>query len=263
MLQSAEKKQVMFRFYGTLNSLLLSKKRQNEHLLAFKGRQTVKHLIESMGIPHTEIGLIITDDQPVGFDHIPEDGERFAVYPHFKNLISDPNSRQWDSEDNLPHFLLDGHLGRLAAYLRMLGFDAAYYNHACDHQLAEWAEKERRILLTRDRGLLKRKNITEGCCLLSLDPREQLLQVCLRYKLGYLMKPFTRCMTCNEELVWVRKDDVLDELEPKTKLYFNHFKRCQSCNRLFWAGSHHKRMLTLIALLNERIADQNLSDDDY
>ena len=252
MLLSTEKKQVIFRFYGTLNSLLLSKKSQNEHLLAFKGRQTIKHLIESMGIPHTEIGLIITGDQPVGFDHIPEDGERFAVYPHFKNLIIDSNSHQWDSEVNLPHFLLDGHLGRLTAYLRMLGFDAAYCIHASDHQLAEWAEKERRILLTRDRGLLKRKNIKEGCCLLSLDPREQLLQIYIRYQLKNLTDPFTRCMACNGELEWVAKEDVMDDLELKTQLFFDTFKQCQNCHKIYWAGSHHTRMLKLISWLEEK-----------
>ena len=122
--QNKLQKQVFFRFYGCLNELLTSKSHDLESSLAFKGRQTVKHLVESLGVPHTEVGLILSDGQPVDFGYIPRDGERLAVYPHFSNLINGQDENLQYILNEKPRFLLDGHLGRLAAFMRMLGFDA-------------------------------------------------------------------------------------------------------------------------------------------
>jgi len=256
-IQNTSQKCIVFRFYGNLNELLTSKPHKPENRLTFKGRQTVKHLVESLGVPHTEVGLILLDGQPVDFGYIPQDGERLAVYPHFSVLTNGQDENFQYSLNEKPRFLLDGHLGRLAAFLRMLGFDAQYDNRFGDEELTELAYRDKRILLTRDRGLLKRKKIENGCCLLSLNPREQLLQVARRYGLKKYFNPFTRCMACNGELRTVSKQEVLCELEPKTKLFYNLFMRCQDCKKIYWAGSHHDRMQLLIKWLEDHISDED------
>jgi len=237
---------VNFRFYAELNDLLPDRKLFSDQMIEFNGRQTVKHLIESQGIPHTEVDLILADSRSVGFDYIPQEGELISVYPVFEsfdislvNLLRPTPLRE-------PKFVLDGHLGRLASYLRMLGFDSSYRNDFNDEELAEISVNEKRILLTRDRGLLKRDKVTHGFLIKTRDPRQQLLSVVRRFDLAKLIHPFTRCIACNGILEPVEKEEVIDLLEPKTRKYFDIFKRCTSCGKVFWAGSHHERMSRLI-----------------
>ena len=221
--------------------------------MSFRGRQTAKHLVESLGVPHTEIGLILTGGQAVDFGYIPNAGERLAVFPHFEFLDFPLLQDFQPSYSGKPLFALDGHLGRLAAYLRMLGFDAIYRAHIEDAALAELAARENRIVLTRDRGLLKRKGVTRGCCLLTLEPRRQLLQIARRYALIGLVDPFTRCMACNGLLIEAPKGEISSRLEPKTRKYFNDFKRCADCSKVYWAGSHRDHMRVLIGWLNRKL----------
>ena len=246
-------KKAVFRIYGDLNLLVETVKPSREVTVTFRGRQTTKHLIESLGVPHTEIGLILAGGEAVDFGYIPCGGERLAVFPYFERFDFLPLENYQPPFSGKPRFALDGHLGRLAAYLRMLGFDAIYRNHIDDEELAKMAARENRILLTRDRGLLKRKEITLGCCLLSLEPRQQLVQVARRYGLRDYMEPFTRCMACNGPLLPAPKAEIFPWLEPKTRKYFNDFKRCAECGKVYWAGSHHKRMLELIAWLQRQL----------
>ncbi|MBM3138224.1 MAG: twitching motility protein PilT, partial [Chloroflexi bacterium] len=175
-----------------------------------------------------------------------QEGELISVYPVFEsfdislvNLLRPTPLRE-------PKFVLDGHLGRLASYLRMLGFDSSYRNDFNDEELAEISVNEKRILLTRDRGLLKRDKVTHGFLIKTRDPRQQLLSVVRRFDLAKLIHPFTRCIACNGILEPVEKEEVIDLLEPKTRKYFDIFKRCTSCGKVFWAGSHHERMSRLI-----------------
>jgi hypothetical protein len=237
---------VIFRFYAELNDLLPERKRFSDLKIDFNGRQTVKHLIESQGIPHTEVDLILANSRSVGFDHIPLEGELISIYPVFESFdVSTVNHLRPKPLRN-PKFVLDGHLGRLASYLRMLGFDSSYRNDYGDEELAEISVIEKRILLTRDRGLLKRDKVTHGFLIKTRDPRQQLLSVVRRFDLAGLIHPFTRCISCNGLLEQVNKDDIIDLLEPRTKNFFDTFKRCTACGKVFWAGSHHERMSKLI-----------------
>ena len=145
-----------------------------------------------------------------------------------------------------PSFIADNHLGRLAAYLRMLGFDTLYRNDYQDPELAAVAHQEGRILLTRDRRLLMRREVDYGCCLRSLDSREQLGEVVRRYALAQTARPFRRCLRCNHELEVVDKAAVLERLQPLTRRYFEEFARCPGCDQVYWKGSHYERMLELI-----------------
>jgi uncharacterized protein with PIN domain len=226
-----------FRFLGELNDLLPPKRRAASFRLEFQARQSVKHLIESVGVPHTEIGALFANGQQIGPGYLPEDGDEIEVHPL---PVNPPGGAE-------PTFILDNHLGRLAAYLRMLGCDTLYRNNYQDDELAEIAASEDRILLTRDRRLLMRSLVRRGYCLRSLNSRQQLREVTRRYGLQAGGCAFKRCLLCNTPLKPVDKEAVLHRLEPLTRLYYHEFALCPHCDRLYWPGSHYQRMQELIA----------------
>jgi len=244
-------KTARFRFYAYLNELLPREDRYKIVRVCFKGRQSIKHLIESCGVPHTEIDFLIVDSKAVDLSYIMQGGEFISVYPHYFNLFPLQDDRLQPTRPDILRFTADGHLGKLSRYLRMLGFDTFYKNEIGDKTLAVLSEKDGRILLTRDRGLLKRKMVEAGCLIRYRDPLDQLLQVVQRYDLMSDCQPFTRCMVCNGDLEPVRKDDILDLLEPKTSKYFSAFKQCALCGKVYWAGSHMVYMNKIIKNLKE------------
>jgi uncharacterized protein with PIN domain len=157
-----------------------------------------------------------------------------------------PEDRTGPPPQAEPRFVLDGHLGRLARHLRMLGFDTWYRPDAGDAELAAVSHDEDRILLTRDRGLLRRGIVVRGRLVRSDRPSEQLREVVARYGLAASARPFTRCVRCGESLEAVAREEVLDRLEPLTKRYYDAFARCRGCGRIYWAGSHHARMSRIV-----------------
>jgi uncharacterized protein with PIN domain len=138
--------------------------------------------------------------------------------------------------------VLDIHLGRLAAYLRLLGFDALYRNDYQDDQMAAIASKQGRILLTRDRGLLKRSEVRYGYCLRSSQPREQVLEILRRFQLGADIKPLIRCLRCNGMLATVHKGEVKEMLPDSVREEHQDFRQCQGCGQIYWRGSHYDRL---------------------
>ena len=248
-------KEAIFRFYAELNEFLPLEKRYQPIPICFEGRQSVKHLIESSGIPHTEVDLVLVNGRSVDFTYLVQPGDRISIYPVFESLDITPLNHLRPKPLRIPRFVLDGHLGRLAAYLRMLGFDTLYRNDFDDEELADISVQQNRILLTRDRGLLKRRMITRGFCLRTRDPRQQLLDVVRRFDLLARIEPFTRCIRCNGLLEMVDKKVILDQLQPKTRKYFQQFSRCEDCGRVYWKGSHHERMLTLLDWLQVSLAE--------
>jgi uncharacterized protein with PIN domain len=223
-----------FLFFGRLNDFLPRDQRQKTIAVEFRGRQSVKHLAESLGVPHPEIGQVQINGRAGTLDAITQDGDRLELHPVENGFPAEPR------------FILDGHLGRLAAYLRMLGFDCLYENDYDDEELAETAAREGRILLSRDRRLLMRKAVTYGYCLRSLDSLEQLSEVVRRFDLAGHIVPFHRCLRCNHPLEPVAKEAVFDRLEPLTQLYFDEFQICPACGQIYWKGSHYERMQNLI-----------------
>lgn len=243
--------EIAFRFYAELNDFLPGARRQTTFAYPLNGPQSVKHLIEALGVPHTEAALILANGEPATFAYRPQPGDRIAVYPDFTgiDIRSLPALRP-----PLPQpiaFLADNHLGRLARYLRLLGLDVAYGNQLSDEELAQSAQDEARVLLTRDRGLLKRRQVVFGCCLRSHDPKEQLFDVLRRYDLFRQLKPWTRCLRCNGMLQTVEKSTVLDLLESKTKLYYDEFRRCGACGQVYWQGSHFGELARLVKEVQE------------
>jgi hypothetical protein len=231
-----------FRFYAGLNDLLPPDRRQIAFVLPFDGRVTIKHLVESLGVPHTEVDLIIVNGDPVSFNHIVQNEDRISVYPVFTSIDINPIGRLQPLPLRQTRFVLDTHLGQLARYLRMLGFDCLYQNNYEDDELAEISGKQQRILLSRDRGLLKRNLVTHGYCIKDIDPRLQTLEVIRRFDLREIIHPFQRCLKCNGRLISVDKEDIVDRLNDDTRRFYDEFQICESCNQIYWKGSHYEHM---------------------
>lgn len=228
-------KLVQIRFHPAFNPLLPRLKREVWFSIPVEENQTIKHVVESLGVPHTEIGQIRVDGKPAGLDTRVLNGDRLEVDP----VLSSPSPV-------LAGFVLDTHLGRLAAYLRMLGFDSIYHTQADDADLARISSQEGRILLTRDRGLLKRSQVTQGFLVIDDDPHRQIVAVLRRYSLSSLIRPFERCMRCNGVLVPVEKHQVEHLLPDQTRRWYDEFHRCPDCGGIYWKGAHYHRMKALI-----------------
>lgn len=236
-----------FRFYGELNDFLAPARRRTSVVHRFLGHPAVKDAIEALGVPHPEVDVTLVNGEAADFAHRLGDGDRVAVYPAFAAIVPPAGVRVGPAPLAEPRFVLDTHLGRLAAYLRMLGFDTLYRNDAADEELARVSVEEGRILLTMDRGLLKRGEVVHGRCVRAVRPREQLAEVVRRYRLTGAAVPFRRCLRCNGELVTASRDAVRDRVPPRILRALDEFRECPSCRRVYWKGSHHARMERLIA----------------
>ena len=228
-----------FLFIGDLNDFLPRRQQGKSITCPFNKNQSVKHLIESLGVPHVEVYRITVNGEEVDFGYLVQEGDGVVVHPFSNDVIQSLQAEKH-------RFLLDNHLGRLAVYLRMLGFDAQYRNDFQDEELAQISSEEGRTLLTRDVRLLMRNQISHGYWVRSKIPRQQLLEVVKRFSLVKDVTPFQRCMRCNGELKPVSKEVVLDRLEPLTKLYYDDFRLCSDCDQVYWQGSHYERMVTFL-----------------
>jgi uncharacterized protein with PIN domain len=222
----------------------------------WRGSAAVKDVIEALGVPHPEIDIILVNGRSVGFDHLLCDGDRVSVYPVFEALDVSPLVRLRPRPLRVTRFVLDVHLGRLAAYMRMLGFDTLWQRDGQDAALARCAQEEQRLLLTRDRGLLKRRELSRGNCVRSARPREQLIEVVTRFDLASQAQPFTRCISCNGLLALIGPGEARGQVPPDVLLRFEQLTRCQACDRMYWRGSHYARMQRVVeaTLANARQA---------
>ncbi|HSF18367.1 MAG TPA: Mut7-C RNAse domain-containing protein [Vicinamibacteria bacterium] len=247
--------EVEFRFYEELNDFLPERRRKGSFVHRFDGTPSVKDVIESLGVPHAEVDLVLVDGQSVGFDRRLSGGERIAVYPVFERLDISGLTRLRPEPLRESRFIADVHLGRLARYLRLLGFDTSYRNDLDDEEIATRARSERRIVLTRDRGLLKRKTVTRGHWVRATNAGEQLHEVVRAFDLAKSVDPFTRCLVCNGRLQFVAKREVAELLPEETREHFDTFLRCVDCARLFWPGAHYSRLSALVESVKERAPD--------
>jgi len=239
--------QATFRFYAELNDFLPPSRRQVPFVHRFNGRVSIKDMIESLGVPHTEVDLILANGESVDYRYLVQDGDRISVYPVFESFDITPLLRVRPRPLRRPRFVLDVHLGRLAGYLRLLGFDALYSSDCDDATLAALSRDERRTLLTRDRGLLKRRQVTHGYCVRTTNPREQVREVLRRFDLYRLVAPFSRCIRCNGVLEPVAKQSVENRLPPQVRAHHDDFRICAACGQVYWRGSHYERLQALVA----------------
>ena len=235
-----------FRFYEELNDFLAPARRKQEFIVPCAQAATTKHMIEALGVPHTEVELILVNGESADFSRLLQDGDRVAVYPRFESMDVTPLLRVRDTPLRETRFVADAHLGGLAHMLRMLGFDTLYDNHYQDDAIVVIAEQDGRIVLTRDRELLKRRAVTHGCYVHALKSEAQLREVVERLDLARSARPFTRCLHCNAPLRPVDKASVLDRLPPKVREHYEHFSACDVCGRVYWEGSHWRNMCRLL-----------------
>jgi uncharacterized protein with PIN domain len=231
-----------FRFYAELNDFFSAEQQQKTMPYRFSGHPGIKDPIEAFGVPHTEVELIIVNGQSVRFDYQLQAGDRVAVYPVFKRLDISPLLRLRERIPSDPCFILDVNLGKLARFLRLLGFDRLYRYDYHDSMVVKIAVNEQRIVLTRDRRLLHAKQIQHGYWVRAVDVESQINEVVRRFDLCRLVHPFARCLVCNGVLAPVDKTKILDHLEPKTKRYYEVFRQCINCQRIYWEGSHLENM---------------------
>lgn len=238
---------IKIRFYAQLNDFITPERQGKTFDHSFNGTASVKDVIESLGVPHTEVDLILIDGHSASFSDLLEGGESVAVYPGFKNLDLGDTSKVRPMPLSEHRFVLDSHLGKLAAYLRMLGFDAIYRNMFDDADIAAISARDKRILLTCDHGLLKRKQVVYGCLIRSKLPALQLKEVLTRFDLYSKIRPFTRCMKCNGILEPVDKESIISRLPAKVNEFCDEFSKCRDCGQLYWPGTHYERMKELIS----------------
>ena len=235
---------VRFRFYGPLNDFLPSQLRHGRFAHALRGPASVKDVIEALGVPHPEVDVIVVNGQPADFTHRMHDGDDVAVYPAFHRVDVTAVGRVGSDPPQPVRFALDIHLRKLAALLRLAGFDALLL--AEDAEVADVSAAERRVALTRDVGLLKRSIIQYGHWIRQTNPELQLVEVLERFDLADRMNPFVRCMECNTLLVPVDAEAVADRLPPGTRECFRRFHHCPGCDRVYWQGSHYERLVRLL-----------------
>jgi uncharacterized protein with PIN domain len=243
---AVKKKSATFRFYEELNDFLPPEKRKVDFEHYFEGKPAIKDIIEAIGIPHTEVDMILVDGNSVGFDYQLQDGDRVSVYPVFESFDISAVSRVRRTPLREPRFILDVHLGKLSRQLRLLGFDTLYSNVFEDEEIVNISVQENRLILTRDRGLLKNKRVTHGYWLRSHLPELQVQEVIRQFDLFSLFKPFTRCLECNGKIVPVPKEKVTDQLPPNTRKYYRDFYQCLDCRKIYWKGSHYQKMVSFL-----------------
>lgn len=249
-------KQVTIRFYAELNDFLPSGKKKVAFSHSFKGNPAVKDVIESIGIPHTEIDMILVNGNSVDFGYLLKNNDYISVYPVCETFDISGVTHLRDKPLRNTKFILDLHLGKLAKYLRMCGFDTLYQNDYDDETIIQISNATHRIILTRDVGLLKTGSVSYGYFIRSQQPGQQLAEVLKHFDLFKTVEPFNRCIKCNGNLQSIEKQTILHQLEPNTSKYFDKFFICSQCCNIFWEGSHFERMKSFI---NNILAQQ--SDD--
>ncbi len=233
---------ISIRFYEELNDFLRKSRRKKRFTRIYRHNTSLKDCIESCGVPHTEVDMILVNGEPAGFDRLVSDGDDIAVYPVFESLDISGVTRLAGRPLRDLRFVADVHLGGLARKLRLLGFDTEFSKTASADALLEAVEKGRRVLLSRNRKLLMRRVVDRGLFIRSDDPEEQCVEVVRRFDLAGSIRPFTRCMACNSPLAPVSKEEVLSLLEPLTKKYFFDFSGCAGCGKVYWKGSHYGKL---------------------
>ena len=244
------------RFYEELNDYLPKSLRRHDIAVRFDTPCPVRHLIETQGVPHTEVEIILINGISVDLEAPARDGDRISVYPMFEALDISPLLRLRPQPLREPRFFADAQLGRLARHLRLLGFDTRYQNSIDDAQLVRQALAERRIILSRDRALLMRRDVSHGLHLRLDDPQEQLTHVIRRCDLARSCHPFTRCIECNHRIEAIAKQQVEQRLQPETIASFDEFWQCTGCGRVYWKGSHHEHLRQLVAVALRDASEQ-------
>ena len=242
---------VRLNFQANLNFFLGSRAGGGVIERTLTEKTSVKDVIESCGVPHPEVDLILLNRQPIDFAYTIASDAEIEVFPVGAGPPQIKEKRLQYSGSL--RFISDGHLGKLTRNLRLLGFDVAYDRQADDHQLLSVMGRENRALLTRDRRLLMHAIVRHGYYPRSQNADEQTIEVIRRFDLSESIAPFTRCLRCNERLQEVAKTEVIEKLKPLTKIYYEQFRRCTGCGQIYWTGSHFEKLQKRIEIIKSRL----------
>lgn len=242
-----------FRFYEELNDFLPKHRRKTDFEAGFKGKRSIKDMIEALGVPHTEIDLVLVNGKSVDFNYILQDGDQVSVYPVFESLnITDVTLlRKIALRKN--KFIADINLGDIVKYMRVLGFDLYYDPLLATREIIEISKREHRIILTKSRKLLKFKDVTHGIFIRPGTTTEQIKRIIDYLDIKDNIKPFSRCLRCNTLLKSVPKEKIFDKIPPKTKEFCDKYAHCKSCDKIYWKGTHFINMKKVIT----QILDQS------
>ena len=242
---------VRFYFHGSLSFFLRREDRAEPITKLLREKTSVKDAIESCGVPHPEVDLICCDGQPVSFEHCLVTDAIVDVHGVAGSPAKPGEGLQ---QRRVTKFVADGHLGKLTRDLRLQGFDVLYSPDASDSSLAASSCSDDRALLTRDRRLLMHKIVRQGYCPRSHDPDEQIIEVIRRFNLAKMIAPYTRCLQCNGLLAHANKMDVIEQLQPLTKIYYQDFRRCSGCGKIYWSGSHFGKLEARIERIRSAVS---------
>lgn len=187
---------------------------------------TVKDFLEAIGIPHCEIGSVLADGNPLELDTLLNRDTQLVVDP-VAPWIPDPL-----------RFICDQHLGSLTRLLRIMGFDTAYGQEWKEPEIARKALNQDRVVLSRNRRLLKRKTLPKAMLIRSHQTDVQVTEVLRRFDLAEKIAPFSRCPHCNGTVAPVPKEKVRDDIPPRTRVWLDDFYQCAGCRQLYWEGTH-------------------------
>jgi uncharacterized protein len=243
---------VEVRFYAELNDFLPIDRRGRPFSVEVASGTTVKDLVESLGVPHTEVEVILVEGRSVGFSHQVSDQDHVSVYPVFESLDVSPLLRLRPEPLRHPRFVVDVHLGGLARHLRLLGFDTTWHKDASDEELTDTSVSERRILLTKDTGLLKRRAISHGHYVRGTSAVAQAVEVLRRFDLFDATAPFTRCLECNSALELARKEDLAGRVPRRVAAEHDAFRLCPGCGRVYWPGSHYRHLAGVVETIRSQ-----------
>jgi len=235
-----------FRFYEELNDFLPKHKRKTDFEVPFQGKRSIKDIIEALGVPHTEIDLILVNGNSVDFNYILQDEDRVSVYPVFEylNITNVTRLRKIPLRRN--KFIADINLGDIVKYMRVLGFDLYYDPLLSIREIIELSKRENRIILTKSRKLLKFKEVSHGIFIRPGTTPEQIRRILDYLDIQDNIKPFSRCLRCNTVLNVVPKENILDRIPPRTKKFCDEYVQCPSCNKIYWKGTHFIHMKKIV-----------------
>jgi len=244
-----EDKHITLRFYAELNDFLPQKKKMAKYHLPYFGSPTIKDIIESQGVPHTEIDLILVNGASVDFKYKIKPLDNVSVYPEFELLDISPVVRLRPKPLRITRFVADAHLGKLTRYLRMLGFDTVYKNDFDDNEIINISMQEKRIILTRDLGILRNGLVERGYFIRNQRPFDQCREVIRKLSLEKQIIPFSRCMECNGMLKKIDKKSNKKKIPGMAYRHFEEFYICRGCSNIYWKGSHYQKMQKMIQIL--------------
>jgi len=242
-------KSAQFRFYAELNDFLPLTKKQRTFDYIYAGPLKLQEAILSIGVPLSEIDLILVNSESVNLDYSLKGGENVSVYPVFESLDISSLAALRPQPLRDTRFILDAHLGKLARYLRMTGFDTLYKNDFEDAVIVQRSQAENRIILTRDKALLRSPKIRHGYYVRSIHPKAQLTEVIRKFDLRSQLQPFSRCIVCNHPIEKVSKTLIIERVPHDTFQQFHDFYVCKQCDKVYWEGSHYERMQQFIRSL--------------